>query len=484
MMTIIGNMYFNAGNNYGWNFVIVAGLPYIAVVTPAAIQTNAIGTTTVTDSERSYINLTTVIGEVYHLSIKFESGTGAISTMSYFAREDANGVGTVLETISAQVVGATTDLFFTATTTTTSILLDPQGTSVIGDTYEMSNISIQSVTNAAIYNNIDTTDDREEFTLVGGNWVGEELVHNPTMVTDVTVTGSIFGDSFSNGPNDLGWSMDTRILATCAQLGGAGDSLGTIATTMLAATPISGERYVVLQGGVNNITGAATDPNTAMRAAMTTMTDEAVVLGLDYVVVNIAPFKGHASWNADRHTWSLSYNAWLLSTYGDKVVDMFTVLADPDDTEQLLAAYNSGDDLHPSISGFSAVTDLIASTMTFIDPLPAWTGSDWTKGTGVEILRGVATSDGTIGSFGNMLAQAALVVGHNYTSTYSVPSYTSGEIRMSLGSSSNDSVKTAAGTYTYTATATGSASILVRTTTSIFTGTIDNVSVKRILETP
>lgn len=117
--------------------------------------------------------------------------------------------------------------------------------------------------------------------------------------------------------------------------------------------------------------------------------------------------------------------------------------------------------------------------------------SDWTKGAGWTIAAGVAThataNPGTTLTEDSAL-KVAIVAGATYRVTYTITSYTSGAVAVSLGGTAGTS-RSAAGTYTEDITAKTASSeyvssiVFTADATNDFDGSIDNVvSYKRVTD--
>jgi hypothetical protein len=119
-----------------------------------------------TSDRRSYVNFDTVIGQLYQVTLDVDSS-------AWFIRAGSNGSGNVL--VSANSATPFGTQFFTAETTTTSVMLESIG--VLG-TYSHSNMSMQSISNLVTYENI-PEDARETFTVDGTKLIGSNnLVTN------------------------------------------------------------------------------------------------------------------------------------------------------------------------------------------------------------------------------------------------------------------------------------------------------------------
>jgi lysophospholipase L1-like esterase len=82
--------------------------------------------------------------------------------------------------------------------------------------------------------------------------------------------------------------------------------------------------------------------------------------GIKVIMGTLTPFKGGASFNAEREGQRAAVNRWIrTSGEPDGMIDFDAGLRDPGDPLRLLAAYDSGDHLHPSERGYRAMGDLI-----------------------------------------------------------------------------------------------------------------------------
>ena len=86
------------------------------------------------------------------------------------------------------------------------------------------------------------------------------------------------------------------------------------------------------------------------------------------VAVTITPFKGRTQWNVAAQASLDSVNTWILNTanHVDYRVNVYTVLEDPNNPDQLLPEYN-GDWVHLSGTGY-----LVLGTTIY-------NGATWTK---------------------------------------------------------------------------------------------------------
>jgi hypothetical protein len=118
-----------------------------------------------TSDRRSYVNFDTVIGQLYQVTLDVDSA-------AWFIRAGSSGSGNVLVSANSSTPFGTQ--FFTAETTTTSVMLESIG--VLG-TYSHSNMSMQSISNLVTYQNI-PEDARETYSLIDGFYFSSERVIN------------------------------------------------------------------------------------------------------------------------------------------------------------------------------------------------------------------------------------------------------------------------------------------------------------------
>ena len=132
----------------------------------------------------------------------------------------------------------------------------------------------------------------------------------------------------------------------------------------------AGVRYVILLEGINDL-GMLTHEDEVsdteheaevrrLTAAYEQILARAHAQGIKVIGATLTPFSGsefyHPTENneADRQ----AVNQWIRKHF-DGVVDFDRVVRDPEHPEKMLAAFDSGDHLHPSPAGFAAMADAI-----------------------------------------------------------------------------------------------------------------------------
>lgn len=135
--------------------------------------------------------------------------------------------------------------------------------------------------------------------------------------------------------------------------------------------------YAIIWGGIvdviNDVSAATIESN------LQDMYTAAHNAGMKVIAVKIAPNNGIT---APRQAVLDAVNAWISSTATnvDYIVDAYTVLEDPNNLDNLLAAYDSGDHLHLSTAGYEAVGTAIYNAVT------TWVMAD--KGNVADFIRG------------------------------------------------------------------------------------------------
>lgn len=101
-------------------------------------------------------------------------------------------------------------------------------------------------------------------------------------------------------------------------------------------------KLVILQGGINDINQSA---NLAtLQSRIQSLIAKAIADGFDYLLATVTP-NNYSETDSAKESVRLAYNAWLLSTYTTRVIDIAAVVADPNQVNRLRAEYY-GDGIH------------------------------------------------------------------------------------------------------------------------------------------
>jgi len=120
-------------------------------------------------------------------------------------------------------------------------------------------------------------------------------------------------------------------------------------------------RSIIVLEGVNDIQQEPhqTDP-AAIISAYHQVIAQAHARGIRVIGATILPFKGWSAWNETLEATRVAVNRWIrTSGEFDAVVDFDKVTRDPADPQKLLAAYDSGDHLHPGDAGYQAMANAV-----------------------------------------------------------------------------------------------------------------------------
>jgi lysophospholipase L1-like esterase len=118
-----------------------------------------------------------------------------------------------------------------------------------------------------------------------------------------------------------------------------------------------GARTMIVLLGINDIqqTPHQSDPE-AIIAGLSQLVTQAEARGLRTVGATIMPWEGWGSYNQELENTRLAVNKWIRTGGAfDAVADMDAATRDPANPHRMLAAYDSGDHLHPNDAGDRAM---------------------------------------------------------------------------------------------------------------------------------
>jgi lysophospholipase L1-like esterase len=143
--------------------------------------------------------------------------------------------------------------------------------------------------------------------------------------------------------------------------------LGRIDRDVLAQ---SGVKYAMIFEGVNDIGVASADPTNQtliynrLISAYEQIISRVHAQRIPMFAATITPFSGAPNDTVQPYSNPLrdetrrKVNDWIRNGGRfDAVVDFDRILADPNEPQELLPAYNSGDWLHPNVAGYQAIAD-------------------------------------------------------------------------------------------------------------------------------
>lgn len=121
----------------------------------------------------------------------------------------------------------------------------------------------------------------------------------------------------------------------------------------------SNVKTLLILEGVNDVkSGTSAD---AVIAGLKQIAAEAHAQGITVIAATVTPFEGYSAWTSAYETQRQAVNSFIRSSGGvfDSYVDFDAAVRDPANPDALLAAYDSGDHLHPSSAGYQAMTNVV-----------------------------------------------------------------------------------------------------------------------------
>ena len=187
--------------------------------------------------------------------------------------------------------------------------------------------------------------------------IGDSITDGPYIPPDTNLR---WPDDLSNNlqANGLTWLsvIDKGIGGGRVLLNGTGPSL--LSRFNRDALSIPGVKYIILYEGVNDIGLGATAAS--LEAAYPQLVAQAHALGIKVYGATITPFYGHSYYTAATEAVRQQVNAFIrTSGTFDAVLDFDAAIRDPAAPIQLLAAYDSGDHIHPSLVGLQALANAV-----------------------------------------------------------------------------------------------------------------------------
>jgi lysophospholipase L1-like esterase len=128
---------------------------------------------------------------------------------------------------------------------------------------------------------------------------------------------------------------------------------------------VPGAKYLIVLEGINDIGSAKNRQVPPPRAEEITavyqqMIDRAHDHGIKVFGATILPYKGAGYRSEEGDTVRQAVNAWIRAPgHFDAVIDLDKTMGDPADPLTMIAAYDSGDHLHPKDAGYRAMAEAI-----------------------------------------------------------------------------------------------------------------------------
>jgi len=124
---------------------------------------------------------------------------------------------------------------------------------------------------------------------------------------------------------------------------------------------VAGVRYLALLIGINDICyspGSSPIPAADLIAGYRQVIARAHARDISVIGATLPPMAGFVYYTAARDAVRRAVNSWIRASGAfDAVADIELALRDPQDTGRILAAYDSGDHLHPNDAGYQAMAN-------------------------------------------------------------------------------------------------------------------------------
>ncbi|HEY3873648.1 MAG TPA: SGNH/GDSL hydrolase family protein [Actinocrinis sp.] len=145
--------------------------------------------------------------------------------------------------------------------------------------------------------------------------------------------------------------------------GTAGSGTGGIAAVARTDRDVfaqSNVKALIVLEGINDIKSGATAAQVI--SGLEQIAAAAHAYGIRVIVGTITPFGGYSGYTAAYEAVRENVNSFIRSNGGvfDGVVDFDATVRDPSNPTAMLAAYDSGDHLHPSAAGYQAMANAIS----------------------------------------------------------------------------------------------------------------------------
>lgn len=169
--------------------------------------------------------------------------------------------------------------------------------------------------------------------------------------------GLLMGDSFAvasaTDPTKTVNSTATNMVM--AAVGTGGRTLAQILAAFTTDVGLFDPSFVVIQGGINTINLASSDPTASMQSDIVSIVAACASANILPVLTKLPPDKAYSLWTSQRQGWMDTHNAWITgyaTTNNIRLLDLPTLLSD--DGQTLKASFDSGDGLHPNATGYAA----------------------------------------------------------------------------------------------------------------------------------
>ncbi|HEY4017258.1 MAG TPA: SGNH/GDSL hydrolase family protein [Pseudonocardiaceae bacterium] len=205
-----------------------------------------------------------------------------------------------------------------------------------------------------------------------GSWffVDALLVNSPNACGDVVALGDSITDGYKSTPDaNHRWPdylanrlhnavVDEGISGNEITADGAGVSAQARLDRDVLAQPAA--RTVIFLEGINDIGNGVVSSAAQLIAADEQIIARAHADGLRILGGTLVPFGGAGYYSPQKETVRAALNTWIRTSGAfDGVVDFDAAIRNPANPTTMLAAYDSGDHLHPNDAGYQAMANAV-----------------------------------------------------------------------------------------------------------------------------
>ena len=184
-----------------------------------------------------------------------------------------------------------------------------------------------------------------------------------SQITLASSTWLFIGDSLTSGSGGVAtWPSKLQADAPTVKFANRAASSNTAAQTLAQWRAGGVPSKVFVLTGVNDI-AVGTTAATAF-ASMSTIYSEAAALGVEVIAMPTLPFGNAASWSAADQTELLLLEDSIIADVNvDVLVNFYDLMGQPGTPEDLAAAYDNGDGVHPNETGTTFMADEVAAAL-------------------------------------------------------------------------------------------------------------------------
>lgn len=145
-----------------------------------------------------------------------------------------------------------------------------------------------------------------------------------------------------------------------------GETITQIGARWDANIETKGYRYLVLEGGINDIKIASAGGGATAYTEYARIAGEALTAGMKCVLCTANPFEGHNQWSEVRQTELESYNASIRTLAASdpryRLCDIYEIIREPG-KRSIKGDWAQGDGLHCNLAGNAIIAEAILAKL-------------------------------------------------------------------------------------------------------------------------